>query len=476
MKKILIAVALAGTTVGAQAADLPTKYTKAPPYMAPVYNWSGFYMGVNAGVGFGRSATSTNLSPADPTSLPTSRLGGLGGMGGAQIGYNWQYGNFLGLGNIVLGVETDIQGGGLEDSRTCTFVCVTPNGIAYDQKLDWLGTVRGRIGLATGSVLTYFTGGFAYGGVNTQITQFGTPTPTVNGFSETRTGWTIGSGIEAALGGNWTGKIEYLYVDLGTQTGGNLLAPVPYAFSSEIREQIFRVGLNYRIGPNGAYAPEPVAHWSGFYLGGNGGGATALNRSNLFTTAVGGNNERFNVSPDGYIGGAQIGYNWQAANWVFGIETDIQGSSQRDSKVCQFSCSASFPAIAIVDQKMDWFGTVRGRLGYSVGSSLFYATGGLAYGDVKTHIFGNTGLANIDSNISHTKTGYAVGGGLESPFDLFGWFGKNWTTKTEYLYVDLGRTTDAIGTTGLNFSTRAQEHVFRSGLNYYFGGPVVAKY
>jgi outer membrane immunogenic protein len=274
--------------------------------------------------------------------------------------------------------------------------------------------------------------------------------------------------VEAALGGNWTGKIEYLYLDLGTQSGLNIVgsahAPVgTSSFSSDIREHIFRLGLNYRLGGTGAYAPEPLRNWSGLYIGGNGGSATARNASivGFATSPV---EERSFVSPDGYFGGGQIGYNWQAANWVFGLETDIQLSSQRDDNVCTDGSCGKIS----VDQKMPWFGTVRARLGYSIGSSLFYATGGLAYGDIKTSIAAST----VVEVLSHTRTGWTAGGGVESPFEFFNLFGKNWTAKTEYLYVDLGHTSDSFATpisiSPIKFSTHAQEHIFRTGLNYHF--------
>jgi len=469
-------LALAGAALAAgsaSAADLPAKvYRKAPPMVVQAYNWTGFYAGVNAGVGFGRSTTQTVIG-APPAGFPTSRLGGLGGFGGGQIGYNWQYGDLLGLGNIVFGVEADIQGGSIQDNRTCEVLCIAGTGLAFNQKLDWFGTARGRVGLATGPVLTYVTGGFAYGNVKTTVTDLSNPALATT-FGSTRTGWTLGSGVEAALGGNWTGKIEYLYVDLGTQNGAALL-PNPYVYTSRIREQIIRVGLNYRIGGVGLYTAEPLANWSGVYLGGNFGGATALNRSTLSSPGL--VNEKFNLSPDGYFGGAQIGYNWQAANWVYGLETDFQGSSQKDDKPCQLGCflGAGAPQFITFNQKMQWFGTVRGRVGYSVGSTLFYATGGFAYGNVKTDVAGMIPGVFAQS-FSRTRTGYAVGGGIESPFDILGLFGKNWTAKTEYLYVDLGRSTDVITGTGLTFSTRAQEHIFRTGLNYHFNSPVVARY
>jgi outer membrane immunogenic protein len=124
---------------------------------------------------------------------------------------------------------------------------------------------------------------------------------------------------------------------------------------------------------------------------------------------------------------------------------------------------------------------VRGRAGYALGSSLFYVTGGLAYGNVKTRVqeslFGLPFLST-DTTFDRTKTGYAVGGGVESPLDFLGLFGPNWTSKTEYLYIDLGRVSDtySMGVFDHSLTTKVQEHVFRTGLNYHFNSPIVAKY
>jgi outer membrane immunogenic protein len=188
--------------------------------------------------------------------------------------------------------------------------------------------------------------------------------------------------------------------------------------------------------------------------------------------------EAFNLSPAGYLGGVQIGYNWQAANWVFGLETDIQGSTQKDNKACQYICATKPVGAVTYDQRLPWFGTARARVGYSVGSSLFYATGGLAYGEVRTNIDYALAAAPTSVEFSHTRTGWTVGAGIESPLELFGLFGKNWTAKTEYLYVDLGNSSDSNMLPGeyWKFETHVQEHIFRAGLNYHFNSPVVALY
>ena len=109
--------------------------------------------------------------------------------------------------------------------------------------------------------------------------------------------------------------------------------------------------------------------------------------------------------------------------------------------VCIRSLAALFAAY---DAKLPWFGTARGRFGYSVGSTLFYATGGLAYGNIKTRV--NSTLFGVTNNVefSDIKGGWTVGGGIETPFTLLGLFGPNWTSKSEYLYVDLGSSSGSL--------------------------------
>ncbi len=453
MKRILLAsAALIGTAVSAQAADLAVK---APYYKAPVvavYNWTGFYIGVNAGVGIGRDRITHSYTNDSIYRSPQ------GGFGGAQIGWNWQTDSLLGP--IVYGLEADFQGSGLTGGgANVAGPLLGANSVQYSNSLDWFGTVRGRVGLASGPVLSYFTGGFAYGNVKSTINEVGVGTFTAD---RTATGWTIGSGVEASLGGNWTGKIEYLYLNLGNRYGA-VIGNTGQIANTELRDNLFRVGLNYRIGGNSAYTPVAAANWTGWYLGGNVGSGTGRDRTFLGTPGAAG--EQFSLNPDGVNGGGQIGYNWQMANWVYGLEADIQASSQRDQK------TVVAQGIANYDHKLPWFGTVRGRLGYSVGSTLFYATGGYAYGGVKTTI--STPAGSVAFN--NTQGGWTAGAGIETPFKLLGLFGPNWTSKTEYLYVDLGRKTNDIGG-GIVNSTSVTEHIFRTGLNYHFNTPVVAKY
>ena len=473
MKRIFVAALLAGTAISsAQAADLAARpYTKAPPYIAPIYDWTGFYFGVNAGVGLGRNRADHTV-PLN--SFDTVYLQPQGIVGGGQVGYNWQTNSsFLGLGPIVFGIEGDIQGSDSRDSRT------TLNGLSgittnFNQRMDWFATARGRVGIVTGSVLSYVTGGYAYGNVRTTATETLGPLVGAATIERGQSGYTLGSGVEAALGGSWTGKIEYLYLDLGNRSTAFTLFGVPQTLNTQTRENIFRAGLNYRIGGNSAYAALPAANWTGFYLGGNFGSGTARDRSSIVSVGLP-QPELFNLAPDGILGGVQAGYNWQAANFVFGLEADIQASAQRDNRTCVVSCSLA--AAAAFNAKLPYFGTARGRIGYSVGSTLFYATGGYAFGEVKTEVAGINAGVPFATSTSSTRSGYAVGGGIETPFTFLGLFGPQWTSKTEYLYVDLGSTTSTVAApVASTATTRVQEHIFRTGINYHFNSPVVAKY
>ena len=268
MKRISIAIAALASllTTSAFAADLaPRMYTKAPAPVVAVYDWTGFYIGGNIGYSWGRSSDTSTLTNGAGTVLLTSagssNLDGI--VGGGQIGYNWQ------LQNWVWGLEADIQG--TDEKGTRNFVCPggvcmplppanlavvvgTPVPVALSQKIDWFGTVRARAGvLVDPKVLLYATGGLAYGGVNTSETIGVVPV----GFSSTNThaGWTVGAGVEGVIGGNWTVKLEYLYVDLGrfsgslattiAASGGGVLTS---NYSSRITDNILRVGVNYRFG------------------------------------------------------------------------------------------------------------------------------------------------------------------------------------------------------------------------------------
>jgi outer membrane immunogenic protein len=254
MKRMLIGIAAVTSlfATSAFAADLPMRtYTKAPAYVEPVYNWTGFYIGGNVGYSWGRSSdTSTLTNAAGTVLLTTSDKSDLNGIvGGGQIGYNWQ------MQGWVWGFEADIQGTDEKGSRAFSFtptinIAVLPAiPFALTQKIDWFGTVRARGGvLVTPTVLLYATGGLAYGEVKSSEAVGVVPVTFSN--STTNVGWTVGAGIEGAIGGNWTARLEYLYVDLGRVSGSFTLLPGTNvsSYSSRITDNIVRVGVNYRFG------------------------------------------------------------------------------------------------------------------------------------------------------------------------------------------------------------------------------------
>lgn len=289
----------------AMAADMPVKAPvyKAPPPVA-VHSWTGFYVGGNVGYSWGRSSNDWNFfapmaAGGAPTICPPNGLAFcasssdsnklIGAIGGFQAGHNWQIKNFL------AGVETDVQISGQKGSNF--FTAPVPTGVTsggvpiigivtanYSEKLQWLGTLRGRAGVTFDRWLVYGTGGLAYGEVKVEGAAATTGTPQGGGtaicipngcpfqpfgnWSNTRTkaGWTAGAGIEGALANNWTVKLEYLYVDLGNVDTTFATLPGCYGngipggasctgiaagigtIHTRVTDNIVRVGLNYRFG------------------------------------------------------------------------------------------------------------------------------------------------------------------------------------------------------------------------------------
>jgi outer membrane immunogenic protein len=242
----LAAVACIGFASVASAADLPMQ---APPVMAP-YNWTGFYAGANAGYSWG----SGNSNYTDPgfaqIGLPTSFSGSQnidGFFGGGQIGFNWQADR-----TWVFGLEADLQASG----ETGSSAFGNPSTIygSFDTEISWFGTVRGRIGaLVTPTILMYGTGGLAYGSIKVSGMITDTTVPMSWSFgsnSITKIGWTLGAGIEGAIPvSDWTWKVEYLYIDLGSVSGTGQEADfsTTYTWSAKVTDNIVRVGLNYRF-------------------------------------------------------------------------------------------------------------------------------------------------------------------------------------------------------------------------------------
>ena len=230
--------------------------------------------------------------------------------------------------------------------------------------------------------------------------------------------------------------------------------------------------------------------WSGWYAGANGGYGWGDDRTGVFSStndifyygsalAVGYLPTNYGAKHDGGFGGVQAGYNMQSGIWLVGIEADIQGADIGRTANSSFPGVGGgiVPSVSEARDHIDWFGTVRGRAGFVVDRVLFYGTGGFAYGGVRSS-FRTADLGNVEPVVgssSGTRIGWAAGAGIE-------WaVGTNWTIRAEYLHVDLG-STDVQGLTipsPTELITYRYDHNFdaaRIGINYKFGGPVIAKY
>ena len=220
-------------------------------------------------------------------------------------------------------------------------------------------------------------------------------------------------------------------------------------------------------------APAPVFDpWMGWYAGGNVGGSWGRARSDFvisgFATSI---TPSDSLSPDGVIGGGQLGYNWQLdPNWLIGVEADIQASREKASGT-RFDIVDFEGVTTNHETKIEWFGTVRGRLGYVLARSiLLYATGGLAYGRVSVSgtsadNVGATFLGSGEFSNTNVNSGWTAGGGIEG----VAW-DPQWTWKVEYLYLELGTLDAAVaaGLTTTHITTKFADQIVRAGLNFHF--------
>jgi outer membrane immunogenic protein len=287
---------LSVSSAAAIAADLslpPRPYAPyAPAYFHPavVFEWTGFYIGLSAGGGFGlgginNSATSAfcniDLLGCDPNQASSAAAAAIpskfdtqpsGFIGGGQIGYNYQ------MGPVVWGVEADFSGADIKGSNSKTLTATVVDTVTSttivdtitgtgNQKLEWFGTLRGRVGVVPFTpLLVYATGGLAYGHVSSEVSFsekysfncFCGPNPTTGAsISSTQWGWTAGGGVEWMFAPHWSLKAEFLYYNLGHVSAGMTLTQlngdgVPFttigiASTVDVKGDIARGGINYRF-------------------------------------------------------------------------------------------------------------------------------------------------------------------------------------------------------------------------------------
>lgn len=215
---------LALTTSLAMAADLPSRRAPTSDYVAPpVFSWSGFYVGLNAGYGWGSFSNGGSQLFGNPNGV----------QGGVTAGFNWQA-----TPNVVLGLEGDFNLTAINNRQNLPFFGYSGKG-----SLDTLATVRGRVGYAADRALIYATGGLAMGSVSANVADWRFA-PFFGSQSSFNAGWALGAGLEYAFTDKVSAKAEYLFTSLGSST---MFAYTPDWVTTGVNVSNVRMGVNYHF-------------------------------------------------------------------------------------------------------------------------------------------------------------------------------------------------------------------------------------
>jgi len=439
MRKILLgSAALVFLSAGsALATDLPVKGAvfKAPGLTS--VDWTGWYIGAHAGYSW--SAFRGTYDDAGGTSALDFRPSSF--LGGAQLGYNWQ------AGRMVYGIEVDGSWTDLNKSR------IDEEGDTQRYKTNFVSSARFRSGIAIDDVLLFSSIGLAYEKTKFSVVEGGVPaSQNLNAF-----GLASGFGLEWVFAPNWSARAEYLYYGFNKRKNIPTLAAAdsdPADFIKIDDVQVIRFALNYRPGASlKRTMAAPSANWAGGYIGAHAG----YGRSQIVGEYdTGGSGASFDIDPKGFIGGGQLGWNWQNGAWVYGWELDgtwmgaskdrIDGDGENEK--LKTSALASF----------------RGRVGVSANDKLFYVTGGVGY--VRSSLTVTGSDLPSPARQSLTSWGPVVGSGLE-------WaFAPNWNARLEGLtYLFSHRKalpTLTNDSEPADFIRQSTVNVIRVGLNYRY--------
>ncbi len=440
----------------ARAADqtpvprLPTKTAILPP--APIYNWTGCYIGAQGG---GGAVSDPFVGSGLPLNLNFQHGGNA--FAGGQIGCNYQNGM------MVLGLEAEAWSGLTNPARI---------GEGPTFKIDvfdrnrWSGDVALRAGLAFDRALVYGKAGIAEG-------RFAFSASNINGFFEdgasTLTGVLLGVGLEYGLAPNWSAKLEYDHIEYAGRTVHFDQDPAdggPFDQPESASVNLIKAGINYRFGgsslplPDGAVthtgifkapvskAPAAaVFSWTGCYAGVHGGGGW------MFDSFIGGG-----LDGGGGIAGGQLGCNVQAGPIVWGVESEAAWSGLTDHPHSDDSQSSSDRTT-----RNRWSADVAARAGVAVDRALVYGKAGLAAGKFEFS-FTETG-PTLTQNGSATLAGLLFGAGVEYAV------APHWSVKLEYNHIDyFGRNVGFDDPVAGHFlqSEAATANVIKLGVNYQF--------
>ncbi len=241
-----------------------------------------------------------------------------------------------------------------------------------------------------------------------------------------------------------------------------------------IATPVFAADLPVKAPP---ITPALAPLWAGFYAGAQIGAAWTRDRLTETTSLVPPVTGSATENATSFIGGGHAGYNWQMGDFVFGPEADIEGTTLKTTDTCLIQDAgagnatpgACFPGVQDFSTQIFWQASVRGRVGYAWKNALIYATGGVAFADIKTTYTQTVGAVVSSESFRRIKAGYTVGGGLEYAFDA------HWIARVEYRYSDFGTVSDTTGAaagrfwTGYTNDHAITEHAVRVGVSYLFG-------
>jgi outer membrane immunogenic protein len=445
---------------------------------ASVSAWSGSYVGINGGGGWGHTSFPTGFSSGS-FAAPAPDQSSSGGLFGGHLGHNWQYGR------TVAGLEADFDAADIEGTGNFAAKSAYVKGLlaaTQQPKIDELASIRARLGWEVSpNLLAYGTGGIGLGhfqySLSTTIPAAG-PAPYLNGTSAgNEFGWVAGAGVEYKLLDRWLLRAEYLHYDFGMINNSWLsLGAGVDSTNARTTVDVVRTGVSYKFGPGGIADsslkdPDHASDWSGLYAGINGGGGWAQTDfpsgaywPSILHTLMPSPGQN---SSGGLVGG-HLGYNWQYGRAVAGLEVDFD-AADIESKV---SLAAAAPSTYSQTFKIDELASLRGRLGFEVQPGLLaYGTAGLGFGHFQA------GFTNITPVTAPVPYATQAGGGAE-----FGWvagagleykLASHWLLRAEYLHYDFGTVNNLYTSTGSQPGvdatlSRTTVDAVRGGVSYKF--------
>lgn len=463
----------------------PTLYTKAPIASAATV-WTGFYLGAHGGYAWGDdpySAPTAVFSVGDDVLRGTSSSGWIAG---GHFGHNWQYDR------IVTGFEADLSAADIKGATTSA-TDIKGLTLSFDEKVKYLGTLRGRLGFTpTSNILLYGTAGLDWERFERSETDANTGPAGVDVVRTTtpsdQFGWVAGAGGEMMLGGsNWIGRLEYLHYDFA-HVVSDFIRDAARTSTGHQTIDLVRAGVSYKFGPAspltalamaGTEPRAPLQSWAGFFLGAHGGYAWKDNDLTNLTQGDIGFYPISGVRSQGWLAGGHAGYNWQQASLVAGLEIDgtATGISGQPPRVALQTAPGVVANLTIaLSDEVKYLGTVRGRVGWTPAAGwLLYGTGGLAWERAdRTRSTITTIGAAVQTSIGR------------APRDQFGWVAglgaetflgsSNWIARLEYLHYDFGNVeeTSSVSSTGPgSFQTASRGghqtiEAVRAGVSYKF--------